>query len=91
MILAPAGALGITYFAGIYDWRKLAVEWAGIWVFSVYWLVKSYELSLSRADEKAAMGKMTVTEPTAKVTESMRHYSESIRKGFSSKIASLRK
>jgi hypothetical protein len=91
MILAPAAAVGMTYFAGIYDWKTFVVEWAGIWVFSVYWLVKSYELSLSRADEKAATGEMTVTEPTAKVSETIRQASESIRKGVSSKIASLRK
>jgi hypothetical protein len=87
MILAPAAALVMTYYFKIYDWRILAVEWAGIWVFSCYWLVKSYELSLSRADEKAAKGEMTVTEPTERV----RQVSENIRKGVSSKIASLRK
>ena len=87
MILAPAAALVMTYYAKIYDWRILAVEWAGIWVFSCYWLVKSYELSLSRADDKAAMGEMPVTEPTERV----RQVSENIRKGVSSKIASLRK
>jgi hypothetical protein len=61
MILAPAGS----YLVGIYAWRTLAVEWAGIWVFAIYWLVKSYELYLSKADEKAARGEMTVTEPAA--------------------------
>jgi hypothetical protein len=91
MIFAPTGAVGMTYFAGIYDWRTLVVEWAGIWVFSAYWLVKSYELSLSRADEKAAMGEMRATEPAAKVYESMHQASKSIRTGLSSKIASLRK
>jgi hypothetical protein len=91
MILAPAAAWVMTYFFKISDWRVLAIEWAGIWVFSVYWLVKSCELWLSRADEKAAMGQMTVTEPTAKVSERVRQVSENIRKGASSKIASLRK
>ena len=91
MILAPAGAVGMTYFAGIYDWRTLVVEWVGIWVFSAYWLAKSYELSLSRADEKAAMGEMSATEPAAKAYESVHQVSKSIRTGLTSKIAGLRK
>lgn len=91
MILAPAAAAGMTYFGRIYDWKTFAVEWAGIWVFSAYWFVKSYELSLSRADEKAAMGEMTVTEPAAKVSEAIRQVSESIRGRVFSKIASLGK
>jgi hypothetical protein len=84
MILAPAGGVWVTYVAGIYNWKLYAVEWAGIWIFSFYWWLKSYELYLSRADEKAAMGQMTVTEPVAKV-------SETIRAGVSSQIANLRK
>jgi hypothetical protein len=87
MILAPAAAVGMIYFTGFYDWKTFVVEWAGIWVFSAYWLLKSYELSLSRADEKATMGEMTITEPTAKVSEAMRQ----IRNGVSAKIASPRR
>jgi hypothetical protein len=90
MIVVPATAVGMTYFAGIYDWKTFVVEWAGIWVFSAYWLAKSYELSLSKCDEKAAMGEMTVTEPTAKISETISQVSESISNGLSSKIASLR-
>lgn len=91
MILVPAGAVGMTYFAGIYDWRTLVVEWTGIWVFSAYWLAKSYELYLSKADEKAGRGEMMATEPAAKAYERVHQVSRSIRTGLSSRIAGLRK
>jgi hypothetical protein len=88
MIFAPAAAAGMTR---IYDRKIFAVEWAATWVFSAYWLVKSYELSLSRADEKAAMGEMTVREPAANVPTTIRQLSESIRQFASSTVANLRK
>jgi hypothetical protein len=72
MILGPLTAWGISYLGGMHGWYKLlAVEWAGIWAFAAYWAVKSYEVSLSKADEKAVMGKMTSTDPTVKLTNEL--------------------
>ncbi len=88
MIFAPVAAVGMTR---IYDRKIFAVEWAATWVFSAYWLVKSYELSLSRADEKAAMGEMTIREPAAKVPTTIRQLSESVRQLASSTVARIRK
>ena len=91
MILAPAAAVGMAYFAGIYDWKVFFIEWMGIWVFAFYWLVKSYELRRSRADEKAAMGEMTVTDPAAQVTETVRQASDKVLAKVSAKYADLMK
>ncbi|HEY0072523.1 MAG TPA: hypothetical protein VGB77_00355, partial [Abditibacteriaceae bacterium] len=36
------------------------VEWAGIWVFAIYWLVKSWEIYKTNADQEAAKGNLEI-------------------------------
>jgi hypothetical protein len=57
MIVAPVATVAMTYILGFYDRRVFFVELGGIWTFSAYWLLKSYELSLSKAERMAVMGR----------------------------------
>lgn len=47
--------------------RTFLIEALGIWVFAIYWLVKSWELAESKFDEAAASGKIHVTELQSKM------------------------
>jgi hypothetical protein len=69
MILGPLAAWGISNWGGFSDWDKLCIEWAGIWVFGIYWLVKTLEISLSKADEMAAKGDLTTADPTGQLIQ----------------------
>ena len=46
------------------DRLVLWLEWAGIWAFSGYWLLKSIEISNNCADVEAAHGELTWVRPT---------------------------
>lgn len=52
MVAAPAGAFVYTLVSGDRARYVFVVEALGIWAFAAYWAVKSYEMSLSRAEEK---------------------------------------
>ncbi len=66
MLLAPIAAVALTFSLGINHWLVLIVEGLGIWTFAAYWLLKSYELSLSKADQKAMKGqRLSVSEAAA--------------------------
>jgi hypothetical protein len=91
MIAAPVMAY-ILYKFNIYDKWTLFVEWVGIWAFSFYWLLKSYELYLSDADKKAMKGEMktpdkapaqTVPQPVQTISERARMFPEDVRKKVS--------
>jgi hypothetical protein len=93
MIAAPVMAF-ILYEFNIYDQWMLFVEWVGIWAFSFYWLLKSYELSLSDADKKAMKGEMKtpdkapaqiteVPQPVQTISERARMFPEDLRKKVS--------
>ncbi len=56
MIVAPVAAVVLTFSLGVNHWLVLIVEALGIWTFAAYWLLKSYELSLSKADWKSLTG-----------------------------------
>ena len=43
---------------GKFQWRVLALETIGVFLFGSYWLVKTREISETGADKKAAMGKL---------------------------------
>jgi hypothetical protein len=49
---------------GKFQWRVLALETIGVFLFGSYWLVKTREISETGADKKAAMGKLK-SPPTA--------------------------
>jgi hypothetical protein len=60
MVAAPGGAFVYTLLSGDRARYVFVVEALGIWAFSAYWFVKSYEMSLSRADE-AVLGTQAET------------------------------
>lgn len=51
MVAAPVGAFVYTLISGDRARYVFVVEALGIWAFAAYWFVKSYEMSLSRAEE----------------------------------------
>jgi hypothetical protein len=53
MILAPLTAIVMTVFFGIYDMRIFFAEGAGLWVFAIFWLVRTWELHVSQAEWNA--------------------------------------
>lgn len=60
MVVLPLSAACLKYFAPWRDWTIFWVEVAGIYVFSAYWLVKSYEISQTDMDRRAALGKLRI-------------------------------
>ena len=48
--VTPAAVITMTYIFGIYDKWIFIVETVGIVMFSAYWALKSYELSMSKAE-----------------------------------------
>ena len=58
MVVTPAAVITMTYIFGIYHKWIFIVETVGIVMFSAYWALKSYELSMSKAEKKAMMGQM---------------------------------
>jgi hypothetical protein len=58
MVVTPAAVITMTYIFGIYDKWIFIVETVGIVMISAYWALKSYELSMSKAEKKALMGQM---------------------------------
>ena len=58
MITSPLIAASVS--ATDFHYYTFYVEAVGVWVFATYWLVKSQEVSLTRADEKAAKGEIEV-------------------------------
>src|SRR5262245_9368907 len=60
MVIFPLLAWALT---SITPWKTSAiffVELAGIYVFSIYWVIKSHEASKTNVDEKASRGKLRV-------------------------------
>ncbi|HQX53979.1 MAG TPA: hypothetical protein PLR25_28960 [Planctomycetaceae bacterium] len=60
MVVLPLSAACLKFFAPLRDWTIFFVELAGIYVFAVYWLIKSYEISQTDLDKKAARGQLRV-------------------------------
>jgi hypothetical protein len=63
MIVAPLTAIVMTVFFGIYDKWVFFVEAAGLWVFGIFWLVRSIELRRSQAEWNALTGKSDEQKP----------------------------
>src|SRR5262249_16384447 len=57
MILVPVAVIVMARVYKMYDKDVFYVEWIGIAMFSAYWLVKTWELSISEAEKNALMGK----------------------------------
>lgn len=60
MVALPLSAACLKFFAPWRDWTIFWVEVAGIYVFSAYWLLKSYEISQTDLDRRAALGKLRI-------------------------------
>lgn len=57
MLLFPFFALVLTQMFGMADYRVIAIETIGVWIFALYWYVKSLEMKSSDADVKVASRK----------------------------------
>ena len=57
MVLSPAAALLVSYVVRQLVNYKFFVEMFGIYAFATYWLVKSWELSITSAEKTAAQGR----------------------------------
>jgi hypothetical protein len=60
MVALPLLAACLKFFAPLREWTIFFVEVAGIYVFAAYWLLKSYEISQTDFDKKAALGKLRI-------------------------------
>jgi len=58
MLVFPAAAVLLTYLLETPNKSIIAVEWAGIVTFAIYWGLKTYELSLSGAEKRALAGRL---------------------------------
>ena len=58
MVLSPVSAWGITLLAGRASHLVIALEWAGIWAFAGFWLVKSFEMRGSNFEHEVASQRM---------------------------------
>jgi hypothetical protein len=57
-------ALSLTRFVPWdFDTRVFWTEASGVWVFSLYWLLKTIEINESQADQKAAKRELRVCNP----------------------------
>jgi hypothetical protein len=68
MVAAPVAAFIITLISGDRTRYVFWVEALGIWAFSAYWFVKSYEMSLSRAEEVVLETQATTLADAAEAT-----------------------
>jgi cytochrome b561 len=60
MVVLPLSAAGLKFYAPWRDWTIFCVEVAGIYVFSAFWLLKSYELSQTDLDGRVARGELHI-------------------------------
>lgn len=69
MVLLPLVSVGLAYAFGVSDWKVFAAEFAGIYAFAGYWILKSVELCFDKdgkkADERAAMSQMQTFDASA--------------------------
>jgi hypothetical protein len=73
MVASPVAA----FILSLLPWFRGAliffIEAAGVYVFALYWLVKSREIRETEADQKAAHGKLQVPQP-AKLSDAFREF-----------------
>jgi hypothetical protein len=58
MPISLSGVLLLWIITGMNDRLILLLEWAGIWAFSLYWLLKSIEILQTKVDEDIINGKV---------------------------------
>jgi FtsH-binding integral membrane protein len=72
MIVVPVVVIAMVRFVKMYDKDIFIVEWIGIATFSAYWFLKTWELSISKAEKNAIMGKMPVIQERPREQRSLR-------------------
>lgn len=60
MVASPVIAFILTSILKLQNSYTFFVEVAGVYVFATYWLLKSYEISETNSDQRAALGKLRV-------------------------------
>lgn len=60
MVVLPLSAACLKFFAPLREWTVFFVEVAGIYVFALYWLLKSYEISQTDLDRNVALGNVSI-------------------------------
>jgi hypothetical protein len=65
MIVLPLTAFVFSSVLHLRNSCTFLVDMAGVWVFAIYWLVKSREILRTEADRKAAQGLLKVEPHTA--------------------------
>ncbi len=63
MIILPAVAAYLSFLTEYFSPEKgrhviFWVEFAGVWVFATYWIVKSLEIRKTAADQEALSGRL---------------------------------
>jgi hypothetical protein len=58
LVLSPLLALLVSYVLRQFDNYKFFVEAFGVWMFAAYWLVKSWEFSITSAEKRAVHGQL---------------------------------
>jgi hypothetical protein len=71
MATSPVAAFALSVIPWLRGSRVFFVEAAGVYVFALYWLVKSREIWETQADHKAARGKLHATQ-SAKLSDAFR-------------------
>jgi len=71
MVASPAAAFVLSVIPWLRGSRVFFVEAAGVYVFALYWLVKSREIQETQADHKAARGRLHAPQP-AKLSDAFR-------------------
>ncbi len=62
--LMPSLLLLVWIFSRTSDRIVLYIEWAGIWAFSIYWLLKSFEILQTKVDEEMINGNVLWVSPS---------------------------
>ena len=57
MIFLPLAAAGVSFAFGLVPQLQFVAEAFGIYTFALYWLLKSRELSITRAERLVMKGK----------------------------------
>lgn len=58
LLVSPVAALAAAYIASVPKSAIFFVEWFGVWMFALYWAVKSREFHYTAAEERAAKGEL---------------------------------
>jgi hypothetical protein len=87
MVVAPIAAVAASYILGLKHWGLLIVEALGVWTFSAYWLLRSYELYFSHAEWSAMVGQAPTRAEASSENDSWRKRKLSSLEEWNEKVA----